>query len=304
MPVYKVFTWNMQRAQSVSSRLVHQPNAVVRERYRVLKALVDWADFGFITEPGKDIRDNLNNYHLPGLQRNFCTSQLGDNQNDASACRPLVYSKVPFSGFPSTNESYACYSSGSDEANRYPAIAMVTLPQSDGNGNNQLLLVSFHATSGFGAYENCRGYFDSFYQFRQGGFGPTAIPLLWIVGGDFNCNGGSGIYMPPTFTHQSGHILDGFFADQNGTNFQVTQSTAAQTYLTVNGGEGQLITNTHVDPHGYVVNGHHLSDHVPVFAELCIKRRPADMDIDTTNIVNTPRNRRKSAKYTTGMDTS
>jgi hypothetical protein len=47
--------------------------------------------------------------------------------------------------------------------------------------------------------------------------------------------------------------LDGFFADQNGTNFQVTQSTAAQTYLHTNGGEGGLITDTYVDPHGYVV---------------------------------------------------
>jgi hypothetical protein len=49
MPVYKVFTWNMQRAQSVSRQ-----GAMIRERYRVLKALVDWADFGFITEPGRE----------------------------------------------------------------------------------------------------------------------------------------------------------------------------------------------------------------------------------------------------------
>ena len=49
MPVYKVFTWNMQRAQSVSRP---RQDAMIMERYRVLKALVDWADFGFITEPG------------------------------------------------------------------------------------------------------------------------------------------------------------------------------------------------------------------------------------------------------------
>ena len=51
MPVYKVFTWNMQRAQSVSRP---RQDAMIMERYRVLKALVDWADFGFITEPGID----------------------------------------------------------------------------------------------------------------------------------------------------------------------------------------------------------------------------------------------------------
>jgi hypothetical protein len=32
MPVYKVFTWNIQRAQSVSRQ-----GAMIRERYRVLK---------------------------------------------------------------------------------------------------------------------------------------------------------------------------------------------------------------------------------------------------------------------------
>jgi len=53
MPVYKVFTWNMQPAQSVSR---HLQDAMIMERYRVLKALVDWGDFGFITEPGIDIR--------------------------------------------------------------------------------------------------------------------------------------------------------------------------------------------------------------------------------------------------------
>jgi Histone chaperone domain CHZ len=94
--------------------------------------------------------------------------------------------------------------------------------------------------------------------------------------------------------------LDGFFADQNGTNFQVTQSTAAQTYLHTNGGEGGLITDTYVDPHGYVVNGHHLSDHCPVVAELRIER--ISEGVDTANIVTGSRTRRKSTKYNTGMD--
>jgi hypothetical protein len=288
MPVYKVFTWNMQRAQSVSRQ-----DATIRERYRVLKALVDWADFGFITEPGRDIRINLNNFALPGLDRNFCASQLGDNQSDASACRPVIYSKVAFSRIPPSTECYASYSSGSDEAYRYPAAGMVTLIPDDGQGHSELLLVSFHATSGFNANENCQGHFDSFYQHDS--FRNRAIPLLWIVGGDFNCNAGRGIYMPATSTHQSDHVLDGFFADQNGTNFQVTQSTAAQTYLGTNGGQGRLITDTNVNPHGYVVNGHHLSDHCPVFAQLQIKR--FSEGVNTANIVTGPRTRRKSTKY-------
>jgi hypothetical protein len=198
MPVYKVFTWNMQRAQSVSRQ-----GAIIRERYRVLKALVDWADFGFITEPGIDIRTNLNNFNLPGLNRNFCASQLADNQTNASACRPVIYSKIPFSRIPPTTESYISYLSGGPEAYRYPAAGIVTLPQDDGQGHKELLLLSFHATSGYNANENCQAYFDSFYQFDNQKRDTPPIPLLWIVGGDFNCNAGRGIYMPATSTHLS-----------------------------------------------------------------------------------------------------
>jgi hypothetical protein len=53
-----------------------------------------------------------------------------------------------------------------------------------------------------------------------------------------------------------------------------------------------LITDTYVDPHGYVVNGHHLSDHCPVFAELRIER--LSEGVDTANIVTGSRTRRKS----------
>jgi hypothetical protein len=291
MPVYNVFTWNMQRARSVSqwnrplAHAVTQQEKTIRERYRVLQTLVNWADFGFITEPGMDIRQNLNNFNLPGLNRHFCASLLADNQTDASACRPVIYSKIPFSRIPPTTESYISYLSGAAEAYRYPAAGIVTLAQGDGQGNNELLLLSFHATSGYNANENCRGYFDSFY---QNDYLQRAIPLVWIVGGDFNCNAGRGVYMPATSTHQSDHVLDGFFADQNGTNFQVTAVTAPQTY-------GQLITNNLLDPHGFVVNGCHLSDHCPVCAQLQIER--FSWGVDTANIVTGARTRRKSVRY-------
>jgi hypothetical protein len=170
MPVYNVFTWNMQRARSISqwnrplAHAVTQQEKTIRERYRVLQTLVNWADFGFITEPGMDIRQNLNNFNLPGLNRHFCASVLADNQTDASACRPVIYSKIPFSRIPPTTESYISYLSGAAEAYPYPAAGIVTLAQGDGQGNNELLLLSFHATSGYNANENCRGYFESFYQ--------------------------------------------------------------------------------------------------------------------------------------------
>lgn len=61
-----------------------------------------------------------------------------------------------------------------------------------------------------------------------------------------------------------------------------------------------MITNPLVDPHGYVVNGHHLSDHCPVFMQLRIERlreRP-----DPANIVTGPRTRRKSTRYDTDVE--
>jgi hypothetical protein len=113
--------------------------------------------------------------------------------------------------------------------------------------------------------------------------------MVWIVGGDFNCDGGPGIYMPTTYTHQSSHTLDGFFADQYDTDFQVTASVAAYTYLGGHTrGEGDLIIVGHGDPHGYVVNGHHLFDHCPVCAELQIERhsvRSDDMTVDKNLIL-------------------
>ena len=90
----------MQRARSVSqwnrplAHAVTQQEKTIRERYRVLQTLVNWADFGFITEPGIDIRNNLSNFNLPGLNRNFCASQMVDNQTYASACRPVIYSAI------------------------------------------------------------------------------------------------------------------------------------------------------------------------------------------------------------------
>jgi hypothetical protein len=99
--------------------------------------------------------------------------------------------------------------------------------------------------------------------------------------------------MPGTSTHQSGLIIDGFFADQNGTNFEVKQISASQTWT----GTGQFITNPNAIPRGLVMNGLHLSDHCPVIAELQIVPVPPDRDaVNPANIIATKRNRRKSTK--------
>lgn len=301
MPVYKVFTWNMQRGRSVS-----RADATIRERFRVLKALVDWADFGFITEPGQDIRNGLDAYYgLQGLRGRYYVSTLVDNQNNAMACRPVVYSRHGFARAPQGAKPYLRYQSGADQANRYPAAGIVALLNGDGQGNNELLLVSFHATSGFGAAQNCEGYFDSFYQFD----GISSVPLLWIVGGDFNCNPRNGVHMPAASTHQSDHVLDGFFADQQATNFEVRLTSAPEPYVNGNNpGEGQLIMGDpnvgHANARGYVVNGLHLSDHCPVTAQFQIEPLRGDMDVDTANILATGSTRTRKRKVPTDVDTS
>jgi hypothetical protein len=296
MPVYKVFTWNMQRAQSVSRQ-----DATIRQRFRVLRALVNWADFGFITEPGMDIRNRLDAYsNLPNLNGWYYVLALDDNQNNAAACRPVVYSKHGFTGIPLDHKQYARYQSGADTAHRYPALGFVQIPN-DGEGHDKLLLVSFHATSGYNAEGNCQDYFDSFYETRGEGQFARNFPLVWIVGGDFNHRGDRPVYMPQAATHQSNHRLDGFFADQYVTNFEVTLTTGPQTYVDGNNpGEGDLIIVGHGNPHGYVVNGLHLSDHCPVTAEFRIDRRSAAMDVDTANILpqGTKRARKSTGKST------
>jgi len=301
MPNYKVFTWNMQRAQSISKK-----DPTTKERLRVLKALVDWADFGFITEPGIDIRGSLSVYStLPGgLTGQYYVSALDDNQNDAAACRPVVYSKYGFKDVPDDYRPYVRYQSGADTAHRYPALGFVQIPN-DGEGHDKLLLVSFHATSGFNAAGNCQAYFDSFYETSGAGEFARHFPLVWIVGGDFNHRGDRPVYMPPTSTHQSDHRLDGFFADQYVTNFEVTLATGPQTYVNGhNPGEGDLIIVGRGDPHGYVVNRFHLSDHCPVTAEFQIKRRTAAMDVDEANILPPGSTRTRKRKVPTDFETS
>jgi hypothetical protein len=43
MATFKIFTWNMQRGQSISMN-----DNTIRLRYQILQALVNWADFAAI----------------------------------------------------------------------------------------------------------------------------------------------------------------------------------------------------------------------------------------------------------------
>jgi hypothetical protein len=259
--IYNVFTWNMQRGPSQD----HSPVATLRSQ--VLAELCNWAHFGFITEPGKDIRDYILLHGInTGYRGWFYMSGNADNQSDSSACRPVVYSRVPLH-----NEDVDFLSGGAD-AYRYPAGASLMLNYTEGGVAKQqkLMLISFHATSGFNANENCQDLFDRCYDPRF-----LDEPSLWVIGGDFNCNGGNATYMPTSNTHQSGHILDGFFADHFQSSFRVIAAVNAQTYTIANGCPGQLVlAGAGAAVQGYVRNGTHLSDHCPVRARLDIAIDP------------------------------
>jgi hypothetical protein len=195
------------------------------------------------------------------------TSANFDNQSEGSACRPAVFSSIPL------NYEDVDFMSGGDEAYRYPAGASLFLNYTEGGVAKQqkLMLIAFHATSGYNANVNCNALFDRCYDEDF-----LDSPSVWIVGGDFNCDPGYGPSMPnPDFTHQSGHTLDGFFADQNRSAFCVQEAVPAATYTAANGGVGQLILEGAGNPHGYVVpelvnpaNNMQISDHCPVRARL------------------------------------
>jgi hypothetical protein len=91
-------------------------------------------------------------------------------------------------------------------------------------------------------------------------------------------------------------LFDGFFADQNGTNFDVDVDADAETFLQsqVDSGEGELETDIYTDRHGYVVNGYHLSDHCSLIIKLRIDKFRER--VNKADIVKGTRTRRKSTK--------
>ena len=91
MPVYKVFTWNMQRAQSVSLAPAGRDDHGTLPGAEGPRRL---GGFRLHHRARNRYPQNLNNFNLPGLNRNFCASQMVDNQTYASACRPVIYSAI------------------------------------------------------------------------------------------------------------------------------------------------------------------------------------------------------------------
>ena len=173
-------TWNMQKGDIANTK---KGDALLflRKNYDVL----------FIQESGKSLRADPN-----FLSKEWTIDERGDNQNDAYACRSMLFvMKGKLTGVPLKLKS------GGDNAFRWPASAIWTV-----DGLN-ILLVSFHATSSGRASDNSADLFQVIDDWLDSKHCQAAI-----VGADFNTA------LPkfqPVFsingpTQQSGDTLDGF----------------------------------------------------------------------------------------------
>ena len=206
MPRLKVFTWNMQRGASISEKNSISNSEYTQKaqaRLKLLTKLCEDHDVGFITEAGKDLSDaidtpNTTSVLLPKGQGYWNVAEKEGTQDLKAGCRCLLFCK----GIAESRKIN--FYSGKLKASRYPAAAT----------NDDVLLVSFHATSGGGGGDNI----NSLVERLVDGVGPNLIHpnhyKLVIIGGDFNSNR-SFISQPKKNTHQSpngsGAILDGFF---------------------------------------------------------------------------------------------
>ncbi len=266
MPVYRIFTWNMQRGRSIIAAPYSSENKVLQAKARrqMIEALCATSHFGFVTEPGSDLRGavttpNQTSLLLPEGMGYWNSSPLEDNQDDGNACRNLLFSKEILTPVNLN------YTSGGDNAFRYPAAGYYQI-----NGA-RILLVTLHATSSYTAHANANGLLDAFDESAFARFYADAV----IIGGDMNSNSRH-FSMPGTATHQSDHILDGFVCERyDGEDIEaVAHIPLIQTSYSAMQRKLVIADPSHTIPIGYYVresdSGHwaRVSDHAPVLAEL------------------------------------
>lgn len=196
----KVFAWNMQRGNSISPPAYPADKRLrARARAALLARLCDEHDVGFITEPGNDLIGavssvNTTSAQLPNGVGFWNCSELADGQKGSHDCKNLIYSAAKL------KRVEVEYEAGKDDCYRWPAAGVLILVNEP-----PLLLVTLHATSGGGGWENARGIFDFLDENLKQRHKARAV----LVGGDMNSNH-SYFRMCETPTHQSGTVLDGF----------------------------------------------------------------------------------------------
>lgn len=206
---FKLFTWNMQKGPTVSPSTHTIAKAYDEARHDLLCKLMKDCAFGFITEPGLDLRGAVcdNDAGLLGKLPDgwIYRDARADNQSDTGACRPILFS----SSLKAMQLIETPEISGKVDAYRYPCAGLF------GYKGRKLLVVALHSTSGYTGEVNTKKVIADFVQYVD----KDGIDGL-IVGGDFNASiddsTRSSMYMMPSSpTNQGassgGAGIDGFF---------------------------------------------------------------------------------------------
>ena len=285
-----LFTWNMQKGCTVTPHAHAITAKFDRARLKVLETLMKGTIGGFVTEPGKDLRNALTSNDKTALGKlpdGYVYRDIRpDNQDEDGACRPILWSTGPSDLAISTSKI-----SGRVDAYRYPCAQVIE------HQGAKILLVSLHATSGHSGKFNTLEIIDDFKEFaKQEGYGGV------IVGGDFNgAMTGSGYAMPATPTNQgasaSGKAIDGFYffsnKDLKGDGKYIVEFDVKEpTVFTGMGGTLIFPSDSRGAPEpGYYVTDddwgkpaqYRVSDHAPVLVEFDMRVVKApDGDGDTS----------------------
>jgi hypothetical protein len=269
---FTAFVWNMQRKRSFHPPSGHESPTQQEARRavrRALKHLCQTYDVGFITEPGMDLRDIVEQGGAGLPEGTWIASSLQDNQSNSAACRPLIYVKN------GEVQPYTVkFKSGQVTAERYPAGAVWS------HDGHNVLLVAFHATSGGNGAGNTQGMLDWIDDHVQ------QVPAnrrgqwtTWVIGADFNASEPkySTAQMPNCATHQSGGTLDGFFAERDDMAMQADRIEISP--VESDGDFTLVIGDSSTTPlAGCYFGTQRVSDHLPVVASFTVDSEEEDDD--------------------------
>jgi len=138
LPQYKFFTWNLQRSSAGGTSANKFTQAEIDERKSLLTTLCDWADFGFLTEVGKDIRQYISSGSGKALPGHWHLDLREDGQKPDNPCKNAIYSKAAAVSTVVEIETH----SSRIASHRFPAAGIYKI------GEANVMLVALHATSG------------------------------------------------------------------------------------------------------------------------------------------------------------
>ena len=251
-------TWNMQRGRTLTAGKSETQTKQNQRTSRLagLRSICQNHDVVFIQEPGKDLREHLNTSPF-GMTWHIDPRE--DNQSDSSACRSILAVNTGELTTVRLN-----FHSGAESASRYPAAAYWDVEDTN-DYEHRILLVSLHATSGYGGGKNTQILTDVLDDYLD-----DNCPVL-LVGADFNAESAQyqPVKKPNVPTHQSGSKLDGFYGDNKSVEQASDKYIELDTPVTVNNFTLRIGGNDK----GCYHSGQRVSDHRPVEVTARIKWR-------------------------------